>query len=308
MQVLAIGECMIEMSGGQHGNWRLGFAGDTLNTLWYTRAVLDPAEGPVGYFTALGDDPFSNRIVDFMRANGIDTHLIRRLEGRRPGLYLIEQIAGDRHFTYWRETSAARRLADDEGALRGAMDAARMIYFSGISLAILSPEARARLLALAGEARRAGTPVAFDPNVRPALWESEAVMRQTLTTAAEASSIVLPSFDDERKVFGDASTRDTVARYLDAGADEVAVKNGAEPVLVGHGDVVRELPARPVKRVVDPTGAGDSFNGAYLGVRLKGASAEEAAEAGIAVAAQVIGAHGAIIETGEMARWRNAVD
>lgn len=56
IQVLAIGECMIKMSDGRDGNRRTGFAGDALNTLWYTRAVLDPADGPVAYFTALGDD------------------------------------------------------------------------------------------------------------------------------------------------------------------------------------------------------------------------------------------------------------
>ena len=48
MQFLAIGECMIEMSGGKDNVWRMGFAGDTLNTLWYARAGLDPADGPVG--------------------------------------------------------------------------------------------------------------------------------------------------------------------------------------------------------------------------------------------------------------------
>ena len=51
MQFLSIGECMIEMSGDAGGNWRMGFAGDTLNTLWYARAGLDPANGPVGFLT-----------------------------------------------------------------------------------------------------------------------------------------------------------------------------------------------------------------------------------------------------------------
>ena len=56
---------MIEMSGGTGDAWHLGFAGDTLNTLWYARASLDPAEGSVAYFTALGDDGFSDKIDDF---------------------------------------------------------------------------------------------------------------------------------------------------------------------------------------------------------------------------------------------------
>jgi hypothetical protein len=38
---VSIGECMIEMSGGEGGMYKLGYAGDTLNTAWYAR----PAAG-----------------------------------------------------------------------------------------------------------------------------------------------------------------------------------------------------------------------------------------------------------------------
>ena len=42
--IVSIGECMLELSGrvNQNGggeDWRMGFAGDTLNTLWALRAL-----------------------------------------------------------------------------------------------------------------------------------------------------------------------------------------------------------------------------------------------------------------------------
>ena len=40
MKVALVGECMIEMSGGEDRQYRLGYAGDTLNTAWYMRALL----------------------------------------------------------------------------------------------------------------------------------------------------------------------------------------------------------------------------------------------------------------------------
>ena len=46
---------------------------------------------------------------------------------------------------------------------------------------------------------------------------------------------------------------------------------------------------------VDPTGAGDSFNGAYLAARAQGASPFEAAEAAHAIAGKVIGHRGALV-------------
>ncbi|MEO6396504.1 MAG: PfkB family carbohydrate kinase, partial [Devosia sp.] len=134
---VSAGECMIEMSGGEDGNYRLGFAGDTLNTAWYARACL-PADWDVDYVTALGDDPYSQQMVDFFAENGIGTDHIQKVEGRRPGLYLIRQHDGDRHFTYWRGQSAARAMADDDEALIQAFEGADLVYFSGISMAILN--------------------------------------------------------------------------------------------------------------------------------------------------------------------------
>jgi 2-dehydro-3-deoxygluconokinase len=47
--------------------------------------------------------------------------------------------------------------------------------------------------------------------------------------------------------------------------------------------------------VVDTSGAGDSFNGAYLGARLTGATPPDAARAGLAMAAKVVAQPGAVI-------------
>ena len=52
-RIVSIGECMIEMSGGEDRSYRLGYAGDTLNTAWYLRALLGQ-DWSVDYVTALG--------------------------------------------------------------------------------------------------------------------------------------------------------------------------------------------------------------------------------------------------------------
>ena len=81
----AIGECMIELSGREGDLWSMGVAGDTFNAAHYVRAVL-PRDRRVAYVTALGDDPFSRRISNFIAARGVETDRIRELPGRRPGL------------------------------------------------------------------------------------------------------------------------------------------------------------------------------------------------------------------------------
>jgi 2-dehydro-3-deoxygluconokinase len=292
---VSIGECMIEMSGGEGGAYRLGFAGDTLNTAWYALALL-PQGWSVDYVTALGDDLYSQQMRAFIDKAGIGTGNIQEIKGKRPGLYMIHQAEGDRHFTYWRDQSAAKLLAEDRVALNAAIEGAAFVYFSGISMAILSPRARGRLLKAIVAARDAGARVAFDPNVRPALWSSKESMRAVLTAAATISDIVLPTHSDEVPIFGDADPEATAQRYLSLGVEEVVVKNGAEPALIATRDRRETVAAIKGAKVVDATGAGDSFNGAYISARLAGLSLPESAEAAHRTASTVIGHKGALID------------
>ncbi|MCD7058981.1 sugar kinase [Pelagibacterium xiamenense] len=292
--IISVGEAMVELSGGQQDTYRLGFAGDTLNTAYYLRLAL-AADWQVDYFTAVGDDIYSERMVAHIAASGVGTELITRIAGKRAGLYMIHQADGDRHFTYWRDTSAAKLLADDKDRLDAALGNAQVIYFSGITLAILAPEARERLIAAIGARRRAGAMVAFDPNIRPALWSNDDAVRDALTAAARVASLVLPTHADEVRYFGDTDASATADRYLAGGADEVVVKNGGDPALVVTRERRVSVPADSVDSVVDATGAGDSFNGGYIAARLCGADPEAAARQGHATAGVVIGHHGALV-------------
>jgi 2-dehydro-3-deoxygluconokinase len=291
---LSIGECMIELASLGGDRMRKGFAGDTFNTAWYAQAFL-PQTWKTAYFTALGDDRASGEMAEFIAGVEIDTSYIRRIPGKSPGLYMIHLDNGERSFSYWRSVSAARNLADDREALARAMDDAAMIYFSGITLAILSPEARNTLLELAGKQKLRGKTVAFDPNLRPRLWASKEEMLETITAGAGAASLVMPGFDDEAAHFGDASVDETIVRYRALGVGMVVVKDGANGATIAdaHGQI--HIPAFPPAAVVDTTAAGDSFNGGYLACLAAGDGPVEAAAFAARLASAVIGHPGALI-------------
>jgi 2-dehydro-3-deoxygluconokinase len=289
----SIGECMIELSGRDSDLWHMGFAGDTFNTAWYARAI-SPQESAVAYVTALGDDPFSARMRNFIGNAGIATDRIRTIPGRRPGLYAITLSGAERTFTYWRADSAARQLADEEDWLGEALNGAELLYFSGITLAILAASARARLIRLLVQRREDGCRIAFDPNFRPALWLDLGEARAAMETAYRTADVVLPTFDDEAKLFGDNSPEATLKRVAAFGVSEIVVKNGDNPSLLAANGEQAEIPAVKPKRVVDTTGAGDSFGGAYLAARLIGMDPARAARLGHHVAARVIGVKGAL--------------
>jgi 2-dehydro-3-deoxygluconokinase len=290
----AIGECMVELSAAGDDLWRLGIAGDTLNTAWYARARL-PQDWEVSYVTRLGQDAFSDRAVAFLAANGIATRHVSRHPDRSIGLYAIALQAGERSFAYWRDTSAARTLMEAPETVHAALDAAAALHLSGITLAILPDEARDRLLALVGQARSRGALTAFDPNHRARLWPDAATARRVIGKAAGVASVVLPSFEDEAGLFGDAAPEATVARYLALGAGLVVVKTGGGAVTIG-------APGQPVRRVdlptvtpLDTTGAGDSFNGAFLAAWLTGSGAEAAVRAAHGLALRVVQHRGALM-------------
>ena len=291
---LAIGEYMLEFSRRADGLFRLGYAGDTFNTAWYLRKLAGE-DTSVEYFTRIGSDNYSGQMAAFLEENGIGTRWIARDEVRQPGLYMIETKDGERSFTYWRSQSAARLLADDEALLGVALAAADVIYFSGITLAILSPDRREALLRLVSGHRDAGKLVVFDPNIRPKLWEDHDAMLDSLSSAAAVSSLCLPSFDDEREWFGDATLEACAERYLNAGSETVVVKNGGGPVAVASRGTEEILDALEKVVPIDSTGAGDSFNGAYLAALLAGRSAPEAVRFAHRVASEVVRHPGALI-------------
>lgn len=295
IRVLAIGECMIELTHRDETTMAMSVGGDTFNTAVYLARLTDRRQVQVDYLTLLGDDRYSMRILDTMRAEGIGTHLIHTVRGGRPGLYVVHtDPAGERTFTYYRSDSPARQLFGDPCAMVGLIGY-DMIYLSGITLQILTPDARHRLRDALEAAKTIGTEVVFDSNYRPAGWDSRAAAREAVRDLWSLATIGLPTSTDEQLLFGDPDPAATLARVIDCGVREVAVKDGPHGCLLGHAGATQHVPAVAVDTIVDTTAAGDAFNGAYLAARLTGASPLDAVQRGHTLAAHVIQRPGAII-------------
>lgn len=277
------------------GQARLGIAGDTLNAAIYLARLL-PARFTVSYITNLGQDAFSDRMLEVMAEERIDASLIGRHPSRLPGLYAIEvDAAGERTFRYWRDASAARTLFSGIGAGLEDLAGFDVILLSGITLAILSADRRAALITRLAALRDAGCQIVFDPNHRPRLWPDAATARDTFAAMWAATSLALPSYDDECRLHPGDTPADVLGRIGALGVPEIVLKTGAEgPIIRAGGRTLQPAFAR-VARVVDSSGAGDSFNAGYLAARLQGAAPEAAAQAGHALACRVIAHHGAVI-------------
>lgn len=294
MRFLAIGECMAELAPSDRGGeFKLGFAGDTFNTAWYLAQVASDID--VSYLTAVGDDAISQDMRSFMKNSRICDAHVQVIAGKTVGLYLIHLNNGERSFSYWRNDSAASKLAVDQIALGRAVEEADLIYFSGITLAILDLQSRKKLLDALRHARATGKTIAFDTNLRPRLWATTQEMTDTIIGAAAQSNIVLPSYDDEAMWFGDRDSIATLNRYAEIGVDQIVVKNSAQPVVFQKAGQRGEVNIDPVTGVVDTTAAGDSFNAGVLASVLRHDDLTAGIRQGCRLAGHVVRHKGALI-------------
>ena len=287
-RIVFIGEAMIELSRDGE-SWRMGYGGDTLNTAIH----LARLGHDVAYLTALGCDPMSFELKEKWAAEGLDTSLVLDHPTRNSGLYSISTDAtGERSFSYWRDTSAARDMFSLSGIESALGEAAKadLIGYLLITLAILPDTARACLLGI--NAR-----LAFDGNYRARLWPSGAAAAAVRDAAVARSSIGLPTLEDEQQILGERTAETVANHWQSLGCEETIVKLGIKGCRLPNGMVI----APPqVLQPVDTSGAGDAFNAGYLHARLEGSTIQEAAIEGHKLAGWVIMRSGAIPPRGSL--------
>ncbi|GGP23021.1 sugar kinase [Silvimonas iriomotensis] len=303
-RVALIGECMIELQEESGGLLRRTFGGDTLNTAVYLSRLLQAQPVQVDYVTALGDDPHSADMLSAWQAEGIKTGLVQQLKGRVPGLYMIQvDDTGERHFSYWRDTSAAKAYFEaGVTPLEAELAGIDVLYFSGISLAILPEAGRERLLQAATTLRARGGKVIFDNNYRPRLWRDATEARHWYQRAYAGCDIALITLDDDIAMAATpVSAEQALASALALPVAEVVVKQGGSDTIVRlAGQPPQSIKPTRVEKVVDTTAAGDSFGAGYVAARLTGHTPAQAAATGNTLAGTVIQHRGAIIATQAM--------
>ena len=147
-----------------------------------------------------------------------------------------------------------------------------LIYFSAITLAIMSEEGRNNLYDILKVARKNGVKVAYDSNYREQLYDSKSSAKSLHVEALKYCDIYLPSQDDEKKLWGNISIDEIIKN---ASCSEVIVKREDEGVIYNFDGKCAEVKIEKLDVIVDSTSAGDSFNGAYLAARLENFSVEK---------------------------------
>ncbi len=290
MDILSIGEPLMEFSeihDPTRGNIYLpGFGGDTSNF-----AVAASRQGAkVGYFTRLGQDAFGDRFMALWQQEGIDTRLVIRDPNAPTGVYFVTHDENGHQFTYYRKGSAASLLKPDE-ITESMILGTKLLHISGISQAISESSCDAVWRAVQ-IARSNGIMVSYDANLRLKLWPL-ARAKEVIDATAALSDFFLPSLEDAEQLTGLQDEDQIVDYYLQLGVRRIALKLGKRGVLVATPDERHRVEGFKVDSV-DATGAGDTFDGAFVARMLDGASIAEAARYANAAAAISTTGYGAV--------------
>lgn len=286
LDIICIGEPMVEFNEQTPGAFSQGFGGDTSNC-----AIAAARQGArVGYLTSLGCDVFGDRLLALWAAENVDASHVQRDADHSTGHYFVTHGEGGHVFTYHRAGSAASRMRADD-LPQTYLQATKFLHVSAISQAISESASQCVLHAMA-LARAAGVRVAYDTNLRLQLW-SLSRAQEVIHDALALCDIALPGIDDATKLTGLCEAHDIVDFYQALGPCVVALSLGADGVLVAEGDRREHIAGHAVESI-DATAAGDTFDGAFLSRLAAGADAFAAARHANAAAALSTTGYGAV--------------
>jgi ribokinase len=227
---------------------------------------------PVQFIGAVGADDFGARRVEEMREAGVDVSFIARLSDVPTGVALITVnaqgentiiIAAGANWGVTPEAISGRMLAMAAG---GALVAQLELPLETVAAGL----ARAREAGLTTILNAAP----YTPAARRLLQHVDILIANEVEAGdlAEWASAVT-----------EENATDVAARLRARGPQTVVVTLGAAGVVVATNDETRHIPA-PHVAVVDTTGAGDCFTGAFAAAIVADMAVVEAARRAVAAA------------------------
>ena len=225
---------------------------------------------PAGIIGGVGADDFGRCLLDRLQADGVDCRYVRRYPRNSTAVAFVTYFAdGSRKFLYHIDRTPAVMTP-----FSGGEDLGQPAFFHVMGCSLMAdPLFREQILAAMRACHEQGARVSFDPNIRLELLRDQnlsAIIDPILARCA----VLLPG-PAELALLSGASDPDEAARRLFArfsrgerSLEMIVLKRGKQGCTVytpGPGRQVsaQQVPAFTVAEV-DPTGAGDCFDAAFL--------------------------------------------
>jgi ribokinase len=201
--------------------------------------------GSVAVFARIGDDHFGERIRESFEAEGVDTTWLMEVPGTRSHFAFCAAEEGSGKRTIFYDHGTKGKFAENEIDREALLDCRCLLTDSHHEWTSV---------AAARWAREAGVPVVLDLE-RPKPYNADLLAASTYPIIPRDYALVLTET---------SSVEEAGAEILRRGPQVAVITLGAEGSIAftAEGETVRE-PAAKVEPIVDTTGAGDVFHGAF---------------------------------------------
>lgn len=233
---------------------------------------LASLDSKVGFQSLIGEDPIGQIALQRLARSGVDTSRVRKMNSAGTGLSVILQRTGWRNILTYPGAISRLSFSDlDLNYLCNARHFHLSSYYLQSGLRRDVPELFRRL-------KSAGLTISLDTNDDP-----EGRFEGGIFEVLESVDVFLPNQREACRIAG-TDNLDSAIRKLSAIVPLVVVKAGAQGAIAVNNGKRTASSALKVD-VVDPVGAGDSFDAGFLHAYLKGQSLNDCLAVGNAAGA-----------------------
>jgi len=221
-----------------------------------------PFNFSTGFIGVVGDDEFGECIIKKLKNDGVDISQIR-VESKTTGIAFNQYNSnGSRKFIF---AKGAAGGTSPEDVKEPYFKKIKNLHIMGSALAISkkSREACYKAIKLAKKHNPQAI-LSFDPNLRPEMLEIKEILDISIPVL-ESTDILLPSGDEAEMLAGVNGSKEACQKLLKMGPKIIVLKLGKEGCTVFTRNKINGMRVKGFQaKELDPTGAGDSFGGAFI--------------------------------------------
>lgn len=255
--IVCFGELVVDCFGSIADGFIPKFGGAPGNT---AIGLTKLEQKNVAFIGKVGDEFFGDFLANTLEANGVNTnHLIKSIKDKTTLAFVSLGNDGERDFSFY---SGAHDQITSSDIIPVDLSEARVLQFGSLTQSNeMCAEATNRMLE---KAKEESVYIAYDPNVREALWEDIEMLKRTiLETIPQVDMLKINRGEMELLSGGEKDVEKAAASLWQDNLQLLLVTLGAEGAYWKTKEAEGRVPTSKI-RPVDTTGAGDAFNAGVL--------------------------------------------
>jgi len=216
-----------------------------------------------GFIGVVGNDEFGEVVLKKLKSDGVDISKIQIDNSRTTGIAFNQYNSdGTRKFIF-AAGAAGQTSPDDIDKEYFSNIKSLHIMGSALSISESSREACYKAIEIAKN-QNPKVVISFDPNLRPEMLEIKTIITIS-KPVLENTTILLPSGEEAEMLAGIKGAEKACKKLLEMGPKLVVLKQGKDGCTIYSSEETNGIKIKGFEvEEIDPTGAGDSFDGAFI--------------------------------------------